>query len=54
MGKHPALTGWMEEQIDIIQMWIVKKGDALPVTAAYLTYALEDLQMAHKHALEQE
>ena len=54
MTKHPILTEWMEEQIDIIQMWIQRKGEALPVTAAYLVYALEDLQRAHKHALDEE
>ena len=50
---HPVFTEWLEEQIDVIQMWIQKKGEALPTTAAYLTYALEDLQVAHKNALEE-
>ena len=54
MTKHPIFTQWIEEQIDIIQMWLEKKGDTLPVTAAYLVYALEDLQLAHKHAIEEE
>jgi len=53
MSKHPVFTEWIEEQIDIIQMWVEKKGDTLPETAAYLVYALEDLQVAHKNALEE-
>ena len=53
MTRHPVFTELIEEQSDIIQMWIQKKGDTLPETAAYLTYALEDLQVAHKNALEE-
>lgn len=50
----PTFTEWIEEQIDVLQMWIQKKGEDLPVATAYLVYALEDLQQAHKHALEEE
>ena len=37
-----------------LQMWIGKKGEDLPVTTAYLVYALDDIQKAHYHALQGE
>ena len=41
----------LTEQMVTLQMWIEKKGEDLPVTTAYLAYALDDIQKAHYHAL---
>ena len=55
--KKKATRAFVEnlaEMVAVLQMWVEKHGSDFPVTAAYLVYAIDDVQKAHFHALNGE